>query len=521
MNIRDGKIWIPFIMICSLLLSACTAGTANVGKKETDSESSGKTDTSSIVIGLATEPTTLMGSTDPVASTSGIIQNIYSQLLDYDGKGDFIPKLATEWKNIDEFTWEFKLREGVKFHNGAPFNAESVKYTVDYMINPENKSVYGSRWMKVLKEVKIIDEHTIQFITNRPMANFLTVAFTDFHPLEPGYVEQVGKEEASKKPIGTGPYKVKEWKRGEYVTFEAFDDFWGGKPEIKNVTIKVIPEFSSRLSALLSGDVDLIKSVPVDSVERVKADSNSKIISALTGKNAFIALNTFHEGPIQDVRVRKALNHAIDVDSLLKNVMNGKGEKLTSTLTPFNISYTEVDGYDYNPEKAKKLIQEAGFKPEDIQLTLETTNGYFPMDSQIAQAIAGELGKIGIKVTVEQVETGVYIQRATSQKMKDMYFFNSAASVEGENFYSFYFSPAGVYRFHNNPELLEGIQKSFSIFNQEERQKEMATIQNRLRDEAVTIPLWMTEDIWGARKDIEFKPRFNETLEFFEIKRGQ
>lgn len=515
-----GKISFVFLIIVCFLLSACTADTANVGKNDSNAGSNGDANRTSIVIALPTEPTTLMGSTDPVASTSGIIQNIYGQLIDYDGKGKFIPKLATEWKNIDEFTWEFKLREGVKFQNGAPFNAESVKYTVDYMLNPDNKSIYGSRWKNKLKEVKIIDEHTIQFITSVPMSNFLTLAFTDFHPLEPGYVEKVGVEEASKKPIGTGPYKVKEWKRGEYVEFEAFEDYWEGKPTIKNVTVKFIPEFSSRLSALLSGDVDLIKSVPVDSIDRVKGDKNSKIISGLTGKNSFIAFNTFVDGPLQNVKVRQALNHAIDVDSLLKNVMNGKGEKLTGTLTPFNISYSKVDGYEYNPEKAKQLIQEAGYKPEDIQLTLETTNGYFPMDSQIAQAVAGELGKIGVKVTVEQVETGVYVQRVTSQKMKDMFFFSSAASIEGENFYSFYFSPTGTYRFHNNPQLLTEIQKAFNIFNQEERQKEMANIQKRLRDEAVTIPLWIGEDIWGAKKDIQFTPRFNETLEFFQINRG-
>jgi peptide/nickel transport system substrate-binding protein len=517
MEIKTRYICIVLIIL-AMILSACTSSAAGTN----DSGNSSAEDSStSIVIGLAAEPTTLMASTDPAASTSGIIRNIYSQLIDYDGKGNFIPKLATEWKNIDEYTWEFKLREGVTFHNGAPFNAESVKFTIDYMLNPDNKSVYGSRWMKELKEFKVVDEYTIQFVTQQPNASFLHRVFTDIQPLEPGYVQEVGIEEAAKKPIGVGAYKFKEWKRGESVTFEANDDYWEGEPQIKDVTIKFIPEFSSRLSSLLSGDVDLIKSVPVDSIERVEGDGELKIISGLTGKPAFIAFNTFKDSPLKDVKVRQALNYAIDVDSLIKNVMNDRAEKLTGTLTPFNASFVEVDEYEYNPEKAKQLIAEAGYKVEDLELTLETTNGYFPMDSQIVQAIAGELEKLGMKITVIQNETGVYVQKATSQKMDDMYFYTAAASTEGESMYSFYYSPTGVYRFHNNPELLGEIASTFPIFDPTERQQAMKDIQVKLMEEAVIIPLWIGEDLWGAKKDISFKPKFNEALDIYSIERGQ
>ncbi len=516
---KINKKFLGIIMIIlAMILSACTAETAGTNNS---GDGNGGEASTSIVIGLAAEPTTLLASTDPAAATSGIIRNIYSQLIDYDGAGNFIPKLATEWKNIDEYTWEFKLREGVTFHNGAPFNAESVKFTIDYMLNPDNKSVYGSRWMKDLKEFKVIDEYTIQFVTQQPNASFLHRVYTDIQPLEPGYVQEVGVEEAAKKPIGVGAYKFKEWKRGESVSFEANDDYWEGEPQIKDVTIKFIPEFSSRLSSLLSGDVDLIKSVPVDSIDRVEADSGSKIISGLTGKPAFIAFNTFKDSPLKDVKVRQALNYAIDVDSLITNVMNDRAEKLTGTLTPFNASFFEVEEYEYNPEKAKQLIEEAGYKMEDMELTLETSNGYFPMDSQIVQAIAGELEKLGMKINVVQNETGVYVQKASSQKMDDMYFYTAAASTEGESLYSFYYAPDGVYRFHNNPELLEKVAAIFPIFDPTERQKAMEEIQVKLRDEAVIIPLWIGEDLWGAKKDISFEPKFSEVLDVYSIKRGQ
>lgn len=513
-----NKIVLTVLMLFALILAACTQGTAGEGKQSNESGNEGAGTAKSVVIGLAAEPTTLMGSTQPAAPTYSIIGNIYGTLMDYDGKGGFTPRLATEWKNIDETTWEFKLRQGVTFHNGAPFNAESVKYTVDYLMNPDNKSAFSARWVNTIKEVKIIDEYTIQMITNEPKANFLHVVCTDINPLEPGYVEEVGLEKAASNPIGTGAYKVKEWKRGESITFEAYNDFWEGEPEVKEITVKFIPEFSSRLSALLSGDADLIKSVPIDSIERVEGDANTKIISTITGKNAFIALNSSKEGPMQNVKVRQALNHAVDVDLLIENVMNGHAEKLTSTLTPYNVSFMNVDEYEYDPKKAIELLAEAGYKPEDLNLTFETTNGYFPMDTQIVQAISGELEKLGIKVSVVQNETGVFLQKATSKGMGDMYFITSAASTEGESFYSFYFSPTGSYTYINDQQLLEENQKAFKLFEQEERQKALNDIQQKLRDEAVSIPLWMGEDIWGAAANLTFEPRYSEALEFFSIK---
>ncbi|TQR09650.1 ABC transporter substrate-binding protein [Psychrobacillus soli] len=515
------KLLLTVLIAFALILSACTASTAGEEKESDGNVKDGLLESESVVIGVAAEPTTLMGSTQPAAPTYSIIHNIYDNLIEYDGKGTFLPRLAIEWKSIDELTWEFKLREGVTFHNGAPFNAESVKYTVEYLMNPDNKSLYSGRWTDLIKEIKIIDEHTIQFITNKPKANFLHLVYTDINPLEPGYVEKVGIEEAASNPIGTGPYKFKEWKVGESISFVANEDFWEGEPETKELTVKFIPEFSSRLSALLSGDVELIRSVPTDSIDRVEQDQNTKIISTMSGKNAFIALNSSKEGPLQNVKVRQALNHAIDVDLLIKNVMNGHAQKLTSTLTPFNVSYLAVDEYEYDPEKAIKLLAEAGYKPEDLNLTFDTTNGYFPMDTQVVQAIAGELEKLGIKINVVQNETGVFLQKATSKGMGDMYFITSAASTEGESFYSFYFSTTGAYTYINDQKLLEENVEAFKIFDPVQRQKAMDGIQQRLRNEAVSIPLWTGEDIWGAADNISFEPKYSEVVDFYSIKRSK
>lgn len=508
------------ILMAVFMLAACTDGTSGNSSENVDKSNGASNESSEdIIVGVPAEPATLMGSKEPAASTSMIIRNVYGQLIDYDGNGNFIPMLATEWKAIDELTWEFKLRQGVKFHNGADFNAKSVEYTMNFMLDPENQSAYGSRWKNELAEFKVIDDYTFQIKTKKPNAGLLHRVYTDFQPLEPGYVEEVGIEEASQKPIGTGAYKVVEWKRGESITFEANEEYWEGSPSIKKVTVKFVPEFSSRLSALLNGEIDLIKGVPVDSVNLVESEKDTKVISALTGKPSFVLFNTFKDGPLRDIRVRQAINYGLDVDKLIENVMNGRAERLYGSLTPFNASYKKLDGYKYDPEKAKQLLKEAGYE-NGLDLVFDTTNGYFPMDSQIVQAIAGELKQIGINITIQQHESGVYIKKATSQNMDDMYFYTAAASTEGESLYSFFYTNSGIYRFSNNTELLDYIESKFVIFDPTERQKAMDEIQQRISDEALILPLWIAEDIWGAKKDIDFKPKFNETLNFYTIKRG-
>ncbi|TGU83150.1 ABC transporter substrate-binding protein, partial [Mesorhizobium sp. M00.F.Ca.ET.186.01.1.1] len=168
----------------------------------------------------------------------------------------------TEWKNIDPLTWEFKLRQGVKFTNGEPFNAEAVKFNIDYILDEKNNSFYRSRW-KDVKEVKVIDDQTVQVITAQPFPTLLLRIADDLLIMAPKHTKEVGLEKAATDPVGTGAYKFDKWTRDDSLKLVANEEYWQGAPSIKRVTFRIIPEFSARLSAFLGGEIHLFKNVPV------------------------------------------------------------------------------------------------------------------------------------------------------------------------------------------------------------------------------------------------------------------
>ena len=189
------------------------------------------------------------------------------------------PGLATSLRSLNPTTWELKLRQGVKFHNGEPFNAESVKFTIDRVLDPATKSVTRGNFTWI-KEVKVVDEYTVQILTAKPFPaapEFLTLSYI----VPPKYLKSVGDEEFSKKPVGTGPYKFVEWRKAEHLIVEANPDYWKdspkGMPKIKTIVFRTIPETTTQIAELLSGGVDIIRNVPPDQIAVVKDSANARI----------------------------------------------------------------------------------------------------------------------------------------------------------------------------------------------------------------------------------------------------
>ncbi|MDQ0175676.1 ABC transporter substrate-binding protein [Bacillus chungangensis] len=507
-------------MIFLIVTTACspeTAGTDTSDKKSNNkgAEQANKTD---VTIAIEADAGTLLANTDVNYTTDVQIRNIYDPLIDRDPKtGEVIPALATEWENIDEHTWEFTLKEGVSFHNGAPFNAEAVKFSIDFILDEANNSFYRSRWVDV-QEVKVIDDYKVQIMTSAPFPSMVQRVAEDLLIMEPGYVKEVGLDEAAKKPIGTGAYKFKEWRRDEHLKLEANEEYWNGKPAIKDVTFRYVPEFGSRLSSFLSGEIDLFKNVPVDSVENIKSNQNAKIESIGSSRVNYVALNNFFNGPLKDKKVRQALNYAVDVDELLETVLNGNGTKMTGPLAKINLEYTETEGYQHDPDKAIALLKEAGYEPEDLNLTLDTPNGRYPMDTQVAQAIAAQLQRIGIKVDVEVNEWGNHLTKIRQREMGDMFILGWGPAFEGQSTIENLFTEAAPYSGFYEPAVEEEIKKAIPLFDPEERKKAFADIQHLLVEEAAWIPLWQQADLYAVHKDLQFHPRVDERIQVFEMK---
>jgi peptide/nickel transport system substrate-binding protein len=493
------------------MMAACSS--KSVG---TDSSGTGaKRD--NLVIGIEADAATMLANTDVNYVTDVQIRNIYDPLIKRDPQtGKFIPFLATSWKNINPYTWQLTLRKGVTFTNGAPFNAEAVKFNIDYILDKKNNSTYLSRWADV-KEVKVINDYTVQIITSHPFPTMIARIADDLLIMEPGNVEKLGLAEVAKHPVGTGPYKLKEWVRDDHLTLEANNDYWNGKPSIKEATFRYIPEFSSRLSAFLSGEIDLFKNVPVDSIDKVKNDDNSKIESIASSRVNYVALNTFHNGPLQNQKVRQALNYAVDKQELLKTVLNGNGTIMTGPLSKLNADYVETKDYGYNPEKAKELLKEAGYDPKKLTLTLDTPNGRYPMDTQVAQAIAAQMGRIGINVKVQVNEWGTHLNKITHREMGDMFILGWGPAFDAQSTIENLFMKNAPYSGFSDPNVEKEIQKAIPIFDEAKRKQAFGALQQQLVEQAAWIPLWQQADIYAVNKNLHFKPKVDESMQVIDM----
>jgi peptide/nickel transport system substrate-binding protein len=336
--------------------------------------------------------------------------HLYDTLMDRDSKTyKPAPGLASSLKNLNPTTWELKLRTGVKFHNGEPFNAEAVKFTIDRILDPATKSVTRGNFTWI-KEVKVVDENTVQLITTKPFPaapEFLTLAYI----VPPKYLKSVGDDEFSRKPVGTGPYKFVEWKKAEHLIVEANAGYWKdspkGMPKIKTIVFRTIPETTTQIAELLSGGVDIIRNVPPDQIAVVKDSPNARIsatkilrVNSLLLDNAGRASNT----PLTNQKVREAVAYAINVEEMLKTILGGYAERTATGVNPLHFGFDgSIKPYPYDPERAKKLLAEAGY-PNGFEITFNTYSGTITSVDQMADAIAGYLAKVGIKAKRRHIE---------------------------------------------------------------------------------------------------------------------
>jgi peptide/nickel transport system substrate-binding protein len=340
------------------------------------------------------------------------------------------PGLASPLKNLNPTTWELKLRTGVKFHNGEPFNAEAVKFTIDRVLDPATKSVTRGNFTWI-KEVKVVDENTVQIITFKPFpaaAEFLTLAYI----VPPKYLKSVGDEEFSRKPVGTGPYKFVEWKKAEHLIVEANENYWKdspkGMPKIKTIVFRTIPETTTQIAELLSGGVDIIRNVPPDQIDVVKNSPNARISATKILRVNSLLLDSAgraSQTPLTNQKVREAIAYAINVDEMLSKILGGYAERTATGVNPLHFGFDgSIKPYPYDPERSKKLLAEAGY-PNGFEMTLNTYSGTITSMDQMADAVSGYLAKVGIKVKRRHIEdVGMWTTSSKEGKLEGIQYYS-------------------------------------------------------------------------------------------------
>ncbi len=335
--------------------------------------------------------TTMDPSFSPQERAYGLYNNMFETLVRYDTDMNILPGLATEW------SWEnngtdlaFTLREGVKFHDGSDFNADDVVYTMD-------KANERGRFAKTYESCEKVDDYHVVIHFNAPCLAALYTLTTPNSSILPSDVHAKDPEAFKFAPVGTGPYKLKDFSEGDYYTLERFEDYWGGPVKTKYLTLKIVPEASQRTILLQNGEVDVAYEVPLIDVEGLVEDKDFQVLTCPSMKNVFMEFNCASTGPLGNPKVRQALACAVDKNVIVDNLLYGYGTAADCFIPTTCNDYIESDVNVYDPARAKTLLTEAGY-PDGFSFTLWTnTNQTY---QEIASVIANQLSKIGVNVNV-------------------------------------------------------------------------------------------------------------------------
>jgi peptide/nickel transport system substrate-binding protein len=484
-------------------------------------QAQGRAQAKEVIVAFAAEPRSLLPNTIVDWTTNNQLEHMYDRLVDRDAKTfKPAPALATGWKIVNDTTWEFTLRSGVKFHNGEPFNAQSVKATMDYIKDPANKTHYLPRWALV-KEVQVVNDTTVRFVTEKPWPGLIDrIAGSDFLPMPPRALKDQGIQALAAKPIGTGPFKFAQWVRDERLVLERNPDYWQGAPDLNRVTFRYIPEFSARLAALLAGEVDIMKDVPPHAVDLVDRSGKAKVRSTVSSRINYLALVNLKPGPMQDVRVRKAINHAVNVDELIQQVLKGRATRMCGALSPINVDFTPgIECYKHDPERARALFKEAGIDPANLQLTLDTPSGRYPLDKDVSLAIGAQLQRMGIKVNVVVNEWGTHLDKIKNRTTGDTFFLGWGPALDAQNTIEQLFIGKQTYSSYGGNASLEArINQAVTIVDPKKRLEAWAEIQRAVHAEAPWVFLWQQHDLYGVANWIEWLPRADEKVWMYEAK---
>jgi peptide/nickel transport system substrate-binding protein len=380
-------------------------------------------------VGFTQDALTLDPGNHRSRETETIIRNIYDGLLTRDGKMRVVPELAESWRQLDPLTYEFRLRSGVKFHGGGEMTADDVKFTFDRLIGEgalagqtsPRKSLLGP-----VKAVEVVDPLTVRFRLDSPWP-ILAPMLPFQEVVSRRFAETAGPDGLATRADGTGPFRLVEWRRGDSVILERFAGYYGGATEIPpvgpakadRVVFRVIPENSSRVAALLAGDVDIINELPASAIRQVEANPATQVMKVNGTRTFFVAFN-LAKAPFTDVRVRRALNHAVDKKLIIDRVLSGTATPLNGVLSPDAFAFnSELTDYKYDPALAKKLLAEAGF-PNGFETVIDTQGAL----KETAEAIASMLNRVGVKAKVQIWEGAVLTpiwQSPDRRKERDMF----------------------------------------------------------------------------------------------------
>jgi peptide/nickel transport system substrate-binding protein len=462
---------------------------------------------------------------DPTSSTHipnmNMYWNIYDSLTTWDEKETtkLVPMLATSWNDINPTTWQFKLRQGVKFTNGEPFNANTVKWNIEWLTTKGKHAVAGG--YGTIDRAEVVDNYTVNIVTKAPDP-LLPKRFAAYGggmtPSE--YIQKMGREEFARKPIGTGAYILKEWIKDDHVTLIRSENYWGKKGQFKEVVFKPAPDTLTRLNMLLTGEADLITTVLPDQVEQLKQSKIAHLEKKLAALTAEYPFNC-RKGPLKDKRIRQACNYAVDKKAILQKLWKGYGIEANGGMTNYDYGYNpDQKPYPYDPAKARELIKEAGYAPGQITFDMmATTTG-----KELTEIVCAQLNEVGINARPKIIEAGT-----RAQFIKDASLWEDSGGgllvYPGSTLYD----ADGIIWRTRHPDGLFGnywegsqpgkpwgfnemMEKARYSFDQAERKKIYYEANRIYKEEALGLILFQYDLLYGVNNRINFTPIESERI---------
>ena len=481
-----------------------------------------------VVIAQGVDPTTLDTQNQQETPASVVATHIFDTLVERDQNLKIVPALAAELpKLVAPTVWEVKLRKGVKFHNGEEFTAESVKFSLERV----KTGMRSSSNFRPIDNVEVVDPHTVKVHTTKPWPTFVSIMTFRQASMYPPKA-YAGKDSAfiSKNPIGTGPYKFVRWSKDEEIVLEANEQYWRGAPRIKTVVFRPIPDDAVRVAALQNGEVDVAVNIPPH-LANIIAGHPKIFLSTAPSIRTLQLMFVTHEydaqhklvGPYKgvtaDKRVRQAIAYALDVDEIIKGVLDGKAMRTATLLTPLHFGYDpSLKPIKQDLGKVKQLLTEAGY-PSGLEITLNGPQGRYVRDKEVAEAVAGQLTKAGIKTQLKTYEFVNYLNNLVYvHKPGPVWLIGwGTPTVDAETVYGPLFRTGSNLGNYHNADFDGMVDQAQTQMDEKQRLALYHRINKLWIDDMPAVPLYQQLDLYGANKRLSWKARSDELIKAYDM----
>ena len=460
--------------------------------------------------------------------------HIYERLVDRDASGHMIGGLAESWRLRDDRTWEFKLRTAT-FHDGTPFTAADVAYTLARVPRVKNSPASYSVYSRAVTSTEIVDDHTILLRTDAPyplLPSDLSQIFIIPHTLGPDPATE--DFNSGKNAIGTGPYRFVAYRPGDRIEMDRYDGYWGAKPQWQHVNYRIISNDAGRTASVLAGDVDMIEFVPPADLPKLREDPRVKLAEVISNRAIFLWLDesraestpfvtgpngeVLTANPLKDRRVRLALSLAVNRQGITDRVMEGSAVPTGQYLSPGTYSYVPgLKAPAYDPARAKALLAEAGF-PNGLRITLHGPNDRYVNDAKIIQAVGQMWQRIGVQTTVEALPWNSFVSRAGKQEFSAFLLGWGSSTAEGTNPLRAQIATWNPDRGmgtanrgrYSNPKIDVQIDQALATMDDAAREKIIQEAMREAMDDVPVVMLHLQKNIWAVRKGLSYEPRVDE-----------